>query len=86
MRDTAFSVSGTFGGLLLRDERYAFIQHAEDASGGVELYDMGADPQQFANLASSGAHREIVEAYQEQLASRLEAARTNDLGLRYRKR
>ena len=85
VRDTAFSVSGSRRGLLLRDDNYAYIQYAEDASKGIELYDIRKDPQQFTNLAEEKSHRKIVEEYKVKLAAKLKEVRTNDLGLKYKK-
>ena len=85
VRDAAFSVSGSRRGLLLRDDNYAYIQYAEDASKGIELYDIRKDPQQFTNLAEEKSHRKIVEEYKVKLAAKLKEVRTNDLGLKYKK-
>ncbi len=51
VRDAAFSVAPMRKGFLLRDHDYAYIQYGEDAAGGIELYDVKADPEQFHNLA-----------------------------------
>lgn len=83
VRDTAFSVSGSRRGLLLRDDRYAYIQYAEDASKGIELYDVKADPNQFTNLAVDERHAATVEKYKAKLAAKLKEVRANDLGLKY---
>lgn len=77
VRDTAFTVNGK--GFLLRDDNYAFIQYREDASGGVELFDIRTDPEQFTNLAESPSHASTVEGYQEKLAQKLAQIRNNDL-------
>ena len=79
VRDTAFSTAGTSKGLLLRDERWAFIQYGEDASGGLELYDTINDPQQFTNLANSPVHVDVVDEFKLKLAKKLAAVRDNDL-------
>lgn len=83
VRDAAFSVSGSRGGLLLRDDQYAYIQYAENASKGIELYDVKKDPNQFTNLAVDKRHAANVERYQAKLAAKLKEVRTNDLGLKY---
>ena len=80
VRDAAFCVNGK--GFLLREDRWAFIQYAEDASKGVELFDMTKDPLQYTNLASSQEHRPIVDRFQRQLAAKLRKVRDNDLGRR----
>ncbi len=85
VRDTAFSVAGTSRGLLLRDDRWAYIQYAENASGGIELFDMKKDPKQYSNLASSSEHASIVTSFKAKLAEKLAAVRKNDLVLVKRK-
>lgn len=78
--ETAFSVS--YEGrkaLLLRDERWAYIQYNEDASAGTVLYDMHKDPKQYVNLANSPEHAEIVAAFKAKMNAKFAAVRTNDL-------
>jgi len=53
VRDAAYSI--TARGQLLRTDRWAYLRYDE---GGVELYDMHADPQQFRNAAE--AEPEVV--------------------------
>lgn len=81
VRDAAFSINGpTFHhGLLLRDDRWAFIQYEEDASAGLELYDMEADPGQHRNLAAEPSQRERVEGFKARVAEKLREVRSNDL-------
>ena len=79
VRETAFSVAPMRNGFLLRDERFAFIQYGEDAAGGVELFDVVADPKQFTNLASHPEHQSTVQDFQQRLKTKLRAIRTNDL-------
>jgi iduronate 2-sulfatase len=79
VRETAFCTAGTTKGLLLRDERWAFIQYGEDASGGIELYDTLNDPQQFTNLANSPAHVGVVDQFKRKLAGKLATVRDCDL-------
>jgi iduronate 2-sulfatase len=79
VRDFAFSVNGK--GFLVRDERWAFIQYGEDASGGIELFDMDDDPNQYRNLANDARHRPVVDRYRAIVAQKLREVRTNDLGL-----
>ena len=83
VRDTAFSVAPSSKGFLLREERWAFIQYGEDASAGVELYDIEADPGQFTNLALRPSHAPEVARLKAKLAARLREVRTNDLGIDY---
>lgn len=80
VHDTIFSVAGMRSGLMLRDDRWVFIQYGEDAKGGMELFDMQHDPLQYTNLASSPAHVAIVTAWKSKLSEKLAAVRMNDLG------
>jgi len=77
VRDAAFCVNGR--GFLIREQRWAFIQYAEDGSKGVELFDMHNDPQQYTNLATLPEYAEIVERLKGKLADKLQAVRDNDL-------
>lgn len=79
VRNIAFSTAGTSKGLLLRDDRWAYIQYGEDARGGVELYDTVNDPQQFTNLASLPEHATTVATFKTKLKEKLAAVRKNDL-------
>lgn len=79
VHDTVFSVAGTSKGLMLRDDRWVFIQYGEDAKGGIELFDMHKDPQQFTNLANSTEHAATVESWKAKITAKLAAVRTNDL-------
>lgn len=79
VRDATFSVAGTSKGLLLRDERWAFLQYGEDARGGVELYDMQTDPRQIHNLAARPEHADRVAAWQARVTAKLAEVRANDL-------
>jgi iduronate 2-sulfatase len=79
VRDAAFSVAPMRKGFLLREDRWAFIQYGEDASRGMELFDMVVDPLQFNNLAESSEHQNVVDRMQAKLAAKLAEVRTNDL-------
>ena len=79
VREAAFSVSPMQRGFLLRDDRWAYIQYMEDASKGVELFDVVNDPKQYTNLASSPEHAETVAQFKAKLATKLSALRDNDL-------
>jgi len=79
VREAAFSTAGTTKGILLRDDRWAFIQYGEDARGGIELYDTINDPKQFTNLANSFAHAGTVNEFKLKVAEKLAAVRNNDL-------
>ena len=83
VRDTAFCVAPMREGFLLRDDRWAFIQYAEDAAQGVELYDLTADPKQDVNLAVKPEFAEVVRRFKGQVAATLQSVRRNDLGLTY---
>jgi len=79
VRQAAFSVAPARKGFLLREDKWAYIQYREDASAGIELFDMEKDPKQYTNLASDPEHRSIVDKFQLQLAAKLKAVRDNDL-------
>ncbi|WP_165070183.1 sulfatase [Paludisphaera rhizosphaerae] len=81
VRDAAFSINGPdfHNGLLLREDRWAYIQYGEDARDGVELYDMEADPGQHRNLAVEPGRREQLEAFRQKVADRLREVRACDL-------
>ncbi|MCH9789371.1 MAG: iduronate-2-sulfatase, partial [Planctomycetes bacterium] len=68
---------------LLRDDRWAYIQYKEDASGGMELFDMQKDPLQYTNLAMKPAFQTKVAEFKQRMADKLKAVRTNDLGHTY---
>lgn len=79
VRDSAFSVAPSSKGFLLREDNWAYIQYAEDASAGIELFDMASDPQQFTNVATRTEHAARVAAFKEKLAAKLRSVRDNDL-------
>jgi iduronate 2-sulfatase len=79
VRDTAFCVSQNGNSMLLRNERWAYIQYGEDAAGGNELYDMQTDPQQYHNLAKSPQCADVVADFKLQITRKLAEIRTNDL-------
>ncbi|MCB1278431.1 MAG: DUF4976 domain-containing protein, partial [Prosthecobacter sp.] len=79
VHDFAFSVAGTSKGLMLRDDRWVYIQYGEDAKGGIELFDMHKDPKQYTNLANSPEHAPVVIKWKERLAAKLKEVRANDL-------
>ena len=83
VRDTAFCVAPMREGFLLRDDRWSFVQYAEDASQGVELYDLTADPRQDTNLALKPEYAEVVRRFKAQVTATLQSVRRNDLGLSY---
>jgi len=80
VRDTAFSVAPSRKGFLLREDKWAYIQYEEDASGGIELYDMVKDPKQYTNLARRPSYADTVGGFRSKLAAKLQDVRTNDLG------
>ena len=79
VRDTAFCVAPSSRGFLLRDDKWAYLQYAEDASRGVELFDVAADPRQNTNLADKPEQAGVVAAFKAKLADKLRAVRDNDL-------
>jgi iduronate 2-sulfatase len=79
VRDTAFSVAPSRKGFLLREDNWAYIQYREDASGGIELFDVVADPKQYTNLADSAEHQSLVQRLRNKLTNKLAQVRANDL-------
>ncbi len=79
VREAAFSVAPMRKGFLLRDHKYAFIQYRENGSGGIELYDVRADPNQYNNLAVLPKFKPIVDEYKAKLKAKLTEVRDNDL-------
>jgi len=81
VRDSAFCVAPFSRGFLLRDDRWAFIQYAEDASKGIELFDMVNDPGQYTNLAGKPEFAPVVAGFRARLATRRAEVQDNDLRL-----
>ena len=79
VRDTAFSVAPSSKGFLLREDKWAYLQYAENASEGIELFDMENDPRQFTNLATRPEYASIVSEFQQKLAAKLRSIRDSDL-------
>ena len=79
VRETAFSVAPSSKGFLLRDDRWAYLHYNEDASNGIELFDVAKDPQQFTNLAAKPEFAAVVTGFKATLAAKLRAVRDNDL-------
>ncbi|MCC5928170.1 MAG: sulfatase [Cyclobacteriaceae bacterium] len=81
VRDHIFSVSvfRDVKSFLLRDHNWAYIQYNEDASEGIELYNMQYDPGQYNNLAGNPLFTGVVEHYKKHLRYRLSEVRNNDI-------
>ena len=84
VRDMAFSVSQNGNSFLLRSDEWAFIQYNEDATGGIELFDMKHDPKQYTNLADDPEYAKTVTFFKNELKKKLKEVRTNDLEIAYR--
>lgn len=82
VRTAAFSVAPMRKGFLLREDKWAYIQYAEDASAGIELFDTVNDPQQYDNLADVPMYQSLVTQFQTKLSKKLSEIRHNDLGSR----
>lgn len=80
VREAAFCVAPSRKGFLVRDDQWAFIQYAEDASQGIELFDVIRDPQQYTNLAGNPEFAQVVAGFKTRLATKLRELRDNDLG------
>ena len=85
VRKDAFCVAPSRRGFLLRDRNWAYLQYGEEAAGGRELFDMVKDPGQFTNLADNASHADITRSFEDRLATKLKAIRTNDLGISYKR-
>jgi iduronate 2-sulfatase len=81
VHEAALSVNGK--GTLYREDRWAYIRYGEDGAGGEELFDMQHDPKQYVNLIGKPEHAATAAELRSKLAARLQAVRTNDLGLKY---
>jgi iduronate 2-sulfatase len=79
VRDAVFSVAPMRKGFLLRTDDWAYIQYEEDASGGIELFDINKDPDQYTNLALNPEYEPQVEAFKARMVAKLETVRDNDL-------
>ena len=79
VRDAAFSVAPMRKGFLLRETSYAYIQYGEDASGGIELFDMEVDPKQYTNLANNLEHQHVVKRFKAKMVTKMKEVRNNDL-------
>ncbi|MCG8584145.1 MAG: sulfatase [Pirellulales bacterium] len=79
VREAAFSVAPMRKGFLLRDDEYAYIQYGENASAGIELFDVEKDPKQYTNLAQKESHKKVVDRYKAKMTAKLKALRDNDL-------
>jgi len=83
VRDMSFSVSQGGKSFLLRTNKWAYIQYNENASAGIELFDMVNDPKQFENLAKQDKYSKVVASFQIKLKNKLKEVRTNDLNIEY---
>jgi hypothetical protein len=62
---------------LIRDEKWAYIQYKENASKGIELFDMEKDPKQYHNLAKKPEYAPIVKQYQAKFCKSCQAPQTS---------
>lgn len=85
VRDMAFSVTQGGRTFLLRNDKWAYIQYDEDAKSGMELFDMQYDVKQYNNLAYNPRYANVVLEMKRKLKQKLEAIRSNDLGINYNK-
>jgi len=79
VREAAFDVSPMQKGFLLRTKKWAYIQYREDASKGIELFDMDADPHQYTNLAKKPEYANVVARFKKMMEAKLHEVRANDL-------
>lgn len=83
VRDHAFSVTQGGKTFLIRTDKWAYIQYNEDASAGMELFDMEHDPKQYNNLAHNPQYADVLQKMQQRLKDKLAEVRDNDLGISY---
>ena len=83
VREMAFSVTQQGNTFLLRTDKWAYIQYNENASAGIELFDMINDPKQFTNLANNPKYAAIVSSFKKKLTQKLKKVRDNDLEITY---
>lgn len=83
VRDQAFAVTQDGKTFLIRTGKWAYIQYDEDASAGMELFDMEYDPKQYNNLAHNPKYAKILEEMQQRLKNKLAEVRDNDLSIKY---
>jgi choline-sulfatase len=83
VRNMAFSVSQGGKTFLIRTKKWAYIQYDEDATSGIELFDMERDPQQFTNLAMLPKYSSVVKKMKGKLKNKLKKVRKNDLDIQY---
>ena len=79
VREAAFSVAPFRHGFLLRENDWAYIQYGEDASKGIELFDLRKDPNQYTNLAKDPAYEKVVKRFKNKMLLKLREVRDNDL-------
>lgn len=79
VREAALSTAPMRKGFLLREKKWAYIQYNEDASAGIELYDMENDQKQFVNLAKKEKYAEVVETFKKKFVEKMTSIRDNDL-------
>ena len=84
VRKMAFSVSQGGRTFLIRTKKWAYIQYDEDATAGIELFDMEKDPQQFTNLALFPEYSSVVKKLKQKLKNKLKKVRKNDLNIQYK--
>jgi len=83
VRNFAFSMNNFHRkkSYLIRNDKWAYIQHEEDASKGVQLYNMEKDPKQYTNLAKNPEYQTVVKEMRAKLAKKLAEVRKNDLNI-----
>jgi iduronate 2-sulfatase len=69
VRDAALSI--VRNGHSLRSARWAYMRYQDESE---ELYEMGADPNQFVNLARRDGHEAVLRDFRQQMQDRLAQA------------
>jgi len=62
-------------GMLLRDERWAYLHYGKDA----ELYDMQNDPKQYTNLVDHPEYAQVLATMRKKLDAKLAEISKHDL-------
>ena len=79
VREAVFSVAPMRRGFLMRTQKFAYIQYNENASKGIELFDMQKDPQQFTNQVKNPEYAAVVKRFRKMMQEKLKDIRDNDL-------
>ena len=77
VKDAALSANGK--GVLIRTDKWAYMEYGNNGTGGSMLYDMVKDPKQYTNLAKNPEYAKQLKAMKDKLNAKLKEVKTNDL-------